>query len=626
MPSSASSMSADSAAFSPGGMTQFEPIEFDLLGAIAPAVEFGARRGTRKGLRSAFFMDPRLPMAVKGDPGRLRQVLVNLVSNAFKFTNAGHVVVRVTLANESASHLTIQFAVSDTGIGIRDEQRKKVLPLDSQFDESTKPSGLTICRQLCDVMGGQIWFESDEGGGSTFFFSVPVQKTAWGGPRVLPCPVRRFRVLVADSYLTTREILREQIAAWGLHVDSAVDRQTTLLKLNCELQAGTPFDVAVLDSNLGDSDVDDVAKQIKATPKLDRTCVLKLVPIGKHLDFAALPSSGFNDYLLSPIFQPYLINALVACAIGTMPGKLFRPTPRDDYPPQSQRKPTRASVLLVEDNEFNRNEMLAMLTRAGYECDVAGDGEQALAACQDADYDLVLMDCQMPRMDGFEAARRIRAAQGQRRDVPIIALTANALEGDRERCLRAGMSDYLSKPIDPRQLLATMSRWLDPSSTPPTATGVSQVAAEVPVSTQSTTQSSSSVLPFDEEELLERCIDDPEIVRRVLHKFEAHFIEEFERLRLAVAASKTDDIQERAHSLKGAAATVSAKRLADALRRLEELSRHNDLQSAPSQLQIIEAAWNEFRNYLATRGYCKSNLSEHGADDAKHDPSSLCCS
>ncbi|HRX71576.1 MAG: response regulator [Gammaproteobacteria bacterium] len=443
------------------GHLELEQIDFDPRQVIETVGEMLAERAHIKGLEFICRIAPEVPAAVQGDPTRLQQVFINLVGNAIKFTEQGEVIMNLERApGGMVNEIVLRGTVRDTGIGINPVVQSRLFKVFSQADSSHTRRfggtglGLAIAKQLVEIMGGTIGVNSEVGRGSTFWFTVklaPSDQTPAPSKRV--CLPAGFRVLAVDDHPVNREILQQHLASWNLHTDSACDGTEALAKLRAARQAGAPYDLALLDMNMPDMTGLDLAQAIKADPAIAATRLILLSSMTLS-GVSDLRQAGFICALNKPIYRRLLHQSLTV-ATGAVPEPVSKPLVNAT----TVRCP--AHVLLAEDNLINQELALMMLYKLGCRTEVAENGQLALLALERAHYDLVLMDCQMPEMDGFEATRRWRAREQAMNysRLPIIAITANALEGDREACLACGMDDFLAKPFRQKALEQVLQRW-----------------------------------------------------------------------------------------------------------------------------------------------------------------------
>ncbi len=461
------------------GKLEIVPTDFNLHLAVEDVMEVLAQIATKKGLEIACHVDPAVPPMVRGDQDRLRQILINLVSNAIKFTQHGAVVVRLSPDAQSDGRVTVRFTVSDTGVGIPRDRIDRLFKSFSQADASTTRVyggtglGLAIAKQLAELMGGTIGVESEPGRGSTFWFTITFESREQPAAPAVPRRVdpATLRVLAVDDNEIHREVLRQQIASWGLDAATAPDGEQALKLLADAAATAAPFRVALVDSDMPGMDGFELATVVKSRSDICATALMILLSVDANVPPERLRAMGFAGQLTKPVRQSQLFDAI----INALAADNQDPSPAMPALPEAAVTPSDAEVkpkpvlrvLVAEDNEINQIVAREMLSQAGFECHIVGNGKQAVEAVKAQRYDLVLMDCQMPEMDGFDSTREIRRMEAEGAltsrsgpRLPIVALTANAMKGDDEACLNAGMDAYASKPIDPRQLLATIDRVL----------------------------------------------------------------------------------------------------------------------------------------------------------------------
>jgi PAS domain S-box-containing protein len=456
---------------------ELEILDFDLRATLGDLTELLAVRAREKGLSLVCLVEPEVPVLLRGDPGRLRQICLNLVGNSIKFTRTGGITLRASLVAEDERQATVRFVITDTGMGIpRDKQADLFSPF-TQADGSTTRKyggtglGLAISRQLVELMGGAIGLESETGRGASFWFTIALEKQL---PGQLPAPepladLAGARVLVVDEHEVSRSLLTTLVRGWGCRSAEASHGEAALALLREAVRAGDPYDVVLLDLRLSGPGGEDLGLRIKASSEIGTARLIAITPLGVPGDAARLEALGFDGYLTAPL-RPSQLRGCLALVLGRkeapragpVPGLVTRHT-------MSEARRRRIRLLLAEDNAINQLVAVKMLEKMGYRVDVVATGQEALVALQDRPYDLVLMDCQMPEMDGFEATRHIRDPQSAalNHQVPVIAMTAYAMKRDREKCLEAGMDDYLSKPVQAAQLAAVLERWLDRATEAP---------------------------------------------------------------------------------------------------------------------------------------------------------------
>jgi CheY-like chemotaxis protein/HPt (histidine-containing phosphotransfer) domain-containing protein len=553
------------------GKLQLEPQPVDVRSCVEDALELVSLQAAEKDLELAYELDPSVPDGLLVDAGRLRQVLANLLTNAVKFTSKGEVVVEVK-ARPVAGQQEVTFAVRDTGIGMPQGTADRLFQPFSQLDASTTRTyggtglGLAISRRLCEAMGGRIWVDSEPGAGSTFFFTLQAQEVAVSRPPELPTPqLGGLRALVVDDNATNRRILTLQIEKWGL-IPTQTESPEEALAL---IRSGRQFDLALIDYNMPIMDGVTLSERLRETLGERDMKIMLLTSMGSTTEDARIKRAKLDAALTKPVKQSQLYDSLM----NVMAQRPVKPKAQSRAVfdvSMAERMPLR--ILLAEDNQINQKLVTLTLAKFGYQADVAGNGLEVVSALERQPYDVVLMDVQMPEMDGCEAAgeiRRLWPGAGPR----IIAMTANALEGDREVCLAAGMDDYLSKPISPQDLARALTR--------AAATGGASSAHP-----QASDEKGGSVI--DLTGLMDTLGEGgdlvfPELVRDFLDQ-SVQLIEE------ANGARRRGDsvtLERSAHTLKSIARAFGASRLADLCESLESAAKRGDLVAAGTWLDPI---------------------------------------
>ena len=459
------------------GKLTFEVIDFDPVDTLEGALDMLAERAQSKNIELASAISPEVPRILRGDSGRLRQVLVNLINNAIKFTSNGEVVVRVHVGSQNEREVKLRFAVTDTGIGISPEVQQRLFMAFSQADTSTTRRfggtglGLAISKQLVTLMGGEIGIESEVGKGSTFWFTgvFPRSQTPPSQAVAVDRDLYDLRVLVVDDNATQRQILRHQIFTWKMQKGSAASGYEALQVLRSAASEKHPYDVALLDLDMPEMDGLTLARAIKAEPSIAGTRLIALANLGHHLTTEQMKEAGLAAYLVKPIKQSRLFDCLVNVIGRATAEQVFAKQDGcslESITPELLASREQIPILLAEDNVVNQKVALSSLKKLGYVPDVANNGLEVLEALKRKSYRVIFMDCQMPDMDGFEAARQIRRLESAGAPactwpapVHIIALTAIAMQGDREKCLAAGMNDYTTKPVRLLDLESALHRW-----------------------------------------------------------------------------------------------------------------------------------------------------------------------
>jgi two-component system, sensor histidine kinase and response regulator len=456
------------------GKLTFEILDFDLVETVETTLDLLAAAAHGKGVELACEIAPDVPARLRGDSGRLRQILTNLVGNAIKFTEKGEVVVRVNIASQTKTHATVRFDIEDTGIGISPAAQSGLFKPFSQADGSTTRRyggtglGLAVSKQLVAIMEGQIGVESEPGRGSTFWFTAQLEKQSADAPERYSRDLSELQVLVVDDNATNRQILCQQILAWNIQTTSAASGDEALTMLRAAAVEGKAYDLALLDVQMPEMDGFILASAIKGDPAIAGTRLIVLTSLGQSLTVEELKAIGIDAYVSKPVKQSRLFDCLVNVMGKTVAAKVLVKSAAGASVPISS-EPTlqleKMRILLAEDNSINQRVALGQLRKLRYRADTVANGLEVLKALQLVSYDIILMDCQMPEMDGYETTRPIRKREQSleqscpwKSPVYIVALTANAMQGESEKCLAIGMDDYLSKPVRSSELQAVLER------------------------------------------------------------------------------------------------------------------------------------------------------------------------
>ena len=559
-----------------------ERAEFDAREAIGNAAKLLALRASEKGVELACHVASAVPEVLLGDEGRLRQVLLNVLGNAIKFTADGEVVLRVTVEHLAPRKVTLHFAVSDTGIGIPPEKQEQIFEAFTQADSSTTRRyggtglGLAIAQRLVELMDGRMWVDSAVGKGSTFHFTADFdtpQHAAepWGTSRRQE--LEGLRVLVVDDNATNRRILDEMLASWRMTPTTVPDATSALTLLRRTAGGPEQFDVVISDCRMPDVDGFTFARRLKRDPRLATTPVVMLTSIGHPREVVRCRQIGVDAYLSKPVQHSDLLDALV-----TVFGVSTRKSPSVARPSRARTRALR--VLVAEDNLVNRKLVTRLLQKRGHRIIAVENGRAAVAALTSPGakrFDVVLMDVQMPEMNGLEATAAIRqreAAAGGH--VPIVALTAHALQGDRERCLAAGMDSYLVKPIDVEEMIATVEACAEGGGLPPAETAAILAAGQLPV--------------FDQDAALKHSGGDRRLLREVVGFFRADYPGSLRQIGSAIKSHDAEQLRLSAHALKGALATVGSPAGRQAAFTLEQMGRAGTVAGAPEAFTALREA------------------------------------
>jgi len=474
------------------GKFALETLDFDLRMTLENMIDVLAVRAHAKGLEMAYLIEPEVPALLRGDPGRLRQIITNLIENAIKFTAQGEVALHVTLDNEDNGMVMIRFAVKDTGNGIASDKLDILFNAFTQADSSTTRKfggtglGLTISKQLCEMMGGQIGVESKESKGTTFWFTACLNKQLPDRKMEIAMldyvSLKGLRILAVDDNETNRRMVAGMLSSWKCRHEEVEDSATALDRLRTAAASGDPFRIAILDMLMPEMDGETLGKMIKDDPALRDTVLVMMTSICERGDAGRFEKAGFSVYLTKPLKQSQLLKCLMT-VIGRKPSNQSLPDRIITRYTVAEESKQKTRILLAEDNIINQKVASKVLEKLGYRSDVVANGLEALKALETIPYDMVLMDVQMPEMDGLEATKEIRRREeltaqkkdagffgepsalsfqhsAQSKHIPIIAITAHAMKGDKEICLKAGMDDYLTKPIQPVKFGETIARWI----------------------------------------------------------------------------------------------------------------------------------------------------------------------
>ncbi len=598
------------------GQLELEAAEFDLRAVVEQAAEMMAPRAQKKGLELICHIPPQVPAMLVGDPARLRQVLLNLIDNAVKFTERGEVVVQVEAVNltpqppslpgkgelpspsrgGAGGGVELHFTVRDTGIGIAEDKQKMIFEAFRQADGSTTRKyggtglGLTISQQLAELMGGRIWIESQPGAGSTFHFTVRVKKQAHARRAavspVVAAALQGLPVLVIDDNATTRLVLRELLNQWGLEVTEAQDGPTGLQALGRARETSRPFRLVLLDGMMPRMDGFAVAQRIREADAQEGGIVMMLSSDRIHGDVTRCRELGITSNLIKPIKQSELLDT-VTTALGLAPEVKKKP----GQSISATAVGPRLRILLAEDNLAAQLIGKKALEKIGHTVQVAGDGVEVLQMLGEGEFNLVLMDIEMPHMDGLEAARAIREQEAESgQHISILAVTAYATREDQRRCLEAGVDGYLSKPVSPKKLGAAIERFLSPGG------------------------ERDAVLPVDLDGALEAVGGDRELLREAVGLFlEQDYPRHLKELRRGLARQDARAVKRAAHGIKGAVDSFGGHATRDVALRLETMGRRGDLSSAQRAVEELEAEMERFAAFFA-RPQWESGALELAAD------------
>jgi two-component system sensor histidine kinase/response regulator len=562
------------------GKIDLEAIGFDLRDCVEDALKLFAQRAGEKGLELLCDIAPDLPEMVLGDSGRLRQIVLNLVSNAIKFTESGEVVLEAEMESQTREELSIRFSVSDTGIGIPLEMQQSIFSPFTQADTSTTRKyggtglGLTISARLVSMMGGRIWLESEVGRGTRFCFTVRMQPYASGaesGMIAAPESLRDVRILVVDDNPTNRRILQGTLRVWDAQTTCVESGAQALLALVSASEAGKPYQLVVSDMHMPELDGFGLVASIRNRPVFASLPVVILTSGGRQEDAELRRQLGIAAFLAKPVRRKELLSAILA-ALG------YKATPQTARLSQSLLRPLH--ILLAEDNHVNQTVATRLLSRFGHTLVIANNGKEAIDLVQQQGFDLVLMDIQMPVTDGILATKTIREReQSTGAHIPIIAMTAHAMKGDRLRCLAAGMDGYVTKPIQAGELQAAILTALE--DTPR--------VASPDVEKPRHSISAESVVTWDMAKTLEQLDGDATLLREVIEIFLNEAPKHLTALRLAVNQGIAATVESVAHSLKGELGYLGQPEISKKAQEIEAMGRSSNIEHAARLLPQLEA-------------------------------------
>jgi len=539
------------------GKLELEILEFDLRGAVEDVVDMLAVKAFEKKLEFAYLIYSNVPEMLWGDPGRIRQILINLTGNALKFTETGEVLISIKLEEDNDPYVKIRFSVSDTGIGIPEDRIKSLFQSFSQVDGSTTRKyggtglGLAISKYLSEMMDGEIGVESKEGKGSNFWFTARFKKQSGERPPTIKIDdIKGTKILIVDDNKTNRFVLREQFRLFGCDYEEAENGITALKMLDEAVEANNPFKVAIIDLQMPEIDGIMLGKLIKEDAKITETILIMLSSLGSTEDAISMKET-FAAYLTKPVRQSQLYRCLTE-AMGIKSARTeIKVSPITSV--ISDEIKQRIRILLAEDNITNQKVALRILEKMGYRANAVANGKEVLKAMENIPYDLILMDVQMPEMDGLTATSIIRDKEkGLEKHIPIIAMTAHAMKGDRERCIEAGMDDYITKPVRPKELLKVMEHFIDREKKP----------SDYKPDYEKEREKEHKI--YDSKAFLERIDGDKEFEKEILGMILKDIPDNIEELSKSIEKGDLSHISHFVHTIKGMAATINANLLKEA--------------------------------------------------------------
>ena len=571
------------------GKIELEQLDFDLQALIEDTCDVLAWKAQEKGIELTCRLDQSVPTLLRGDSGRVRQVLLNLIGNAIKFTPSGEIEVHASLERDEGARVVLRFSVTDTGIGIAPEKRELLFRPFTQLDASTTRQfggtglGLSISGRLAEMMGGEIGVESKLGEGSTFWFTAMLEKqsSVRESKERQASDLRGVRALIVDDNATNRRVLAGMLAHWGCEFEEAPNAAAGLERLHQAAARGMPFVVAVLDMSMPGMSGEELGLLIRQDPMLRDTMLVMMTSVGGRADSARLKKLGFAACLVKPVklvqFHECLAS-LVASASGPSQSAMLAPVAQ-----VAAGDRVRLRILLAEDNIVNQKVAVKMIEKLGHRVDAVANGLEAIMALESAPYDLVLMDVQMPELDGFAATRRIRESCNDAiRGLPVVAMTAHALQEDRERCLQAGMSDYIAKPVQPAALAAALSRWAGCAAPSPTV------------------MEPSRPLTWDRSALLARLDGDESLLPEVIGVFLEEMPRQLGALERAVASGSAAAVRAEAHCIKGGCGSFGAMAMSELAKALELAAAEDRVPEAERSAELLRQEFANLKGELAT--------------------------
>ena len=596
------------------GKLELETMDFNLRSLLGEFAEAMALKAQEKGLEMVLDVTQIEHSTVRGDPGRFRQILTNIVGNAIKFTETGEIVIKAGLKETLNNGIILFCTVQDTGIGIPKNKQAKLFDAFTQVDTSTTRKyggtglGLSIVKRLCELMGGSIAVTSQPNQGTCFEFSIALQTSEQSIPVIPKIDMSKLNLLIVDDNKTNREVLIGQLEHWGATVTEADSGPSALACLYERAAQDTlpTFDVAFLDMQMPGMDGATLGKTIRADTRFDNMKMVMMTSMSHRGEAKFFADHGFNAYFPKPATTSDLFNALaVVVDNGEALRKAGSIVTHDylqslDYNQQSQ-WPANTRLLLVEDNQINQEVALGVLNIIELQADIAGDGLEALSALQNAPdehpYTLILMDCQMPEMDGYEATRNIRAGKtGERyRSIPILAITANAMKGDKEKCLESGMSDYLTKPIDPDKLNDVLKKWLIKSICTSTSPKPENRILEQDI-IMTTNVDTTKI--WDKAAVLKRLGGKEKFLNKLLVLFASDAAARMDELQAAVEEGNIAEVTNLAHTIKGSAANISGLQLQYHAGQMEKITKENDTPDLKALMSPVNEAYQSLSKHL----------------------------
>ncbi|MCX5807509.1 MAG: response regulator [Proteobacteria bacterium] len=570
------------------GKMDFEKIDFDLHITIEDTIDTLAVKANEKGLELVCFINPDVPSLLRGDPGRLRQILLNIIGNSIKFTEKGAVSVMVGLAYENEVNVAPSFSITDTGPGIPEDKLQKLFKSFSQIDSSITRKyggtglGLAISKNLVEMMGGKIGVKSEDGKGSTFWFTAIFEKQSKTVPETFHTPIDKTnqRILIVDDNKTNCYVLSKMLDFWGFKYDKAGGAGEALDMLFHGIKQNDPFTIAILDMNMPERDGETLGRMIKNDINLSETILIMLTSFGKRGDVNRMKEIGFSAFLTKPAKGSQLYDCLLSVIHeGKIEPDQRRIITRFTIAEDKKRS---IHILVAEDNIPNQKLLLMMLNKMGFEADIVNNGREAVKSSQQHKYDLIFMDVHMPEMDGFEATRLIREKEKIiGRHTHIVAMTADAMYGDKERCIKAGMDDYISKPVFPEKIIEAIEKVVFNKE--------EEHMEKMPVFNNAV---------FDMDALMKRLGIDEKLVKEIMDVYLSDTPIQLSRLRECFEKGDIILIQRCAHSIKGASANFCVGTINKTAQDIELAAKQSNLEMIKPLIDTIENQFIELKDVL----------------------------
>ncbi len=583
------------------GKLDLEILDFDLGILLEDVADTFAVRASEKNLEFICSVNPLLPQRFKGDPGRVRQILTNLIGNAIKFTEQGEVSVSYQLITADNNRQLLRFAVKDTGVGLTEEQQSRLFQKFSQADGSTTRKfggtglGLAISKQLVEMMNGEVGIDSELGKGATFWFTLDLEQAEFKISPIKADNLKAENILLVDDNETNRYVFGQFLSAWKVQHTLVENGPAALQAMYVAVENKKPYSIVLIDMQMPGMDGAKLGDMIRAEGMFSATRLALLTSQGVRGDAQKMHKQGFSAYLSKPIHQSELYNALLQMSGledgGSTESLITRFTAKEQQP-QFQ-----AKILVVDDNSTNQAVAKGMLAKYGTTVELANNGREALDLLQQGAYDLVFMDCQMPVMDGYTATGHIRDPQSSvpNHAIPVIAMTANAMQGDKEKCLAAGMDDFIAKPVDPIKLRKVLEKWLSADAVNQKESA-SESESQMPVEQEQTEDEEELI--FDYSAMSERMMNDKELIQVIADAYLEDMPKQIEQLKASVKEHNIEQASAQAHKIKGASSNVGGMALAALAFKMERAGKIGDMQMISQHVTVLEQNFEQLKSTM----------------------------